>query len=219
MGLFEGFWSGQSELNEMMADHAELVDETLEKFKEGMCLWVEEGDLEAANELAYETHSLEGDADDLRREIEMKLLNGALLARSRRPLLDVVERTDKLANAAEAAMDFTLLQRIELPEELGPIAEDIVDKSVEIVEVVQDGLKVLFGGEGDVLEYTERIEQIEGDVDELERDFIQTLFGLEKLELAEKILLRQYLESLVEISDRAEDLSDEMEIITATRRS
>jgi len=219
MGLFEGFWSGQSELNQMMADHAELVDETLEKFKEGMCLWVEEGDLEAANELAYETHSLEGDADDLRREIEMKLLNGALLARSRRPLLDVVERTDKLANAAEAAMDFTLLQRIELPEELGPIAEDIVDKSVEIVEVVQDGLKVLFGGEGDVLEYTERIEQIEGDVDELERDFIQTLFGLEKLELAEKILLRQYLESLVEISDRAEDLSDEMEIITATRRS
>jgi len=219
MGLFEGFWSGQSELNEMMAEHAELVDETLEKFKEGMCLWIEEGDLDAANELAYETHNLEGDADDLRREIEMKLLNGALLARSRRPLLDVVERTDKLANAAEAAMDFTLLQRIQLPDEIGPIAEDIVDRSVDIVEVVQDGLEVLFSGEGDVLEYTERIEQIEGDIDELERDFIQTLFGLEELELAEKILLRQYVEALVEISDRAEDLSDEMEIITATRRS
>ncbi len=219
MGLFEGFWSGQSELNEMMAEHAELVDETLEKFKEGMCLWIEEGDLDAANELAYETHNLEGNADDLRREIEMKLLNGALLARSRRPLLDVVERTDKLANAAEAAMDFTLLQRIQLPDELGPIAEDIVDRSVDIVEVVQDGLEVLFSGEGDVLEYTEKIEQIEGDIDDLERDFIQTLFGLEKLELAEKILLRQYVEALVEISDRAEDLSDEMEIITATRRS
>lgn len=218
MGLFKGFWSGQTELNEMMQDHADLVDETLEKFKEGMCLWVEEGDLERANELAYETHSLEGKADDLRREIEMKLLNGALLARSRRPLLDVVERTDKLANAAEASMDFTLLQRIELPEELGPIAEDIVNKSVEIVEVVQEGLEVLFGGDGDVLQYTEEIEQLEGDIDDLERDFIQTLFGLENLELAEKILLRQYLESLVEISDRAEDLSDEMEIITATRR-
>lgn len=219
MGLFEGFWSGQSELNEMMAEHAELVDETLEKFKEGMCLWIEEGNLEEANELAYETHNLEGNADDLRREIEMKLLNGALLARSRRPLLDVVERTDKLANAAEAAMDFTLLQRIQLPDELGPIAEDIVNKSVDIVEVVQNGLEVLFSGEGDVLEYTEKIEQIEGDIDELERDFIQTLFGLEELELAEKILLRQYVEALVEISDRAEDLSDEMEIITATRRS
>ncbi|MBS3766164.1 TIGR00153 family protein [Candidatus Bipolaricaulota bacterium] len=218
MGLFKGFWSGQTELNEMMQDHADLVDETLEKFKEGMCLWVEEGDLEKANELAYETHSLEGKADDLRREIEMKLLNGALLARSRRPLLDVVERTDKLANAAEASMDFTLLQRIELPEELGPIAEDIVNQSVEIVEVVQEGLEVLFGGNGDVLQYTEEIEQLEGDIDDLERDFIQTLFGLDNLELAEKILLRQYLEGLVEISDRAEDLSDEMEIITATRK-
>lgn len=219
MGLFDGFWSGQSELNEMMAEHAELVDKTLEKFKEGMCLWIKEGNLDEANELAYETHNLEGNADDLRRKIEMKLLNGALLARSRRPLLDVVERTDKLANAAEAAMDFTLLQRIQLPDELGPIAEEIVNRSVDIVEVVQDGLEVLFSGEGDVLEYTEKIEQIEGEVDDLERDFIQTLFGLEELELAEKILLRQYLEALVEISDRAEDLSDEMEIITATRRS
>lgn len=218
MGLFKGFWSGQSELNEMMQDHANLVDETLEKFKEGMCLWVEEGDLEKANDLAYETHKLEGEADDLRRKIEMKLLNGALLARSRRPLLDVVERTDKLANAAEASMDFTLLQKIELPNELGPIAEEIVDRSVEIVEVVQKGLKVLFGGDGDVLQYTEKIEQLEGDIDDLERNFIQELFGLDDLELAEKILLRQYLESLVEISDRAEDLSDEMEIITATRR-
>lgn len=218
MGLFSGFWSGQSELNEMMQDHAKLVDKTLEKFKEGMCSWVEEGDLDKANELAYETHKLEGKADDLRRKIEMKLLNGALLARSRRPLLDIVERTDKLANAAEASMDFTLLQKIELPEKLGPIAEQIVDRSVEIVEVVQKGLEALFGGKEDVLEYTEEIEQLEGDIDDLERDFIQKLFDLEELELAEKILLRQYLESLVEISDRAEDLSDEMEILTATRR-
>jgi len=202
----------------MIQRHVGLVEETLKKFQEGMCLWVDENDLERANELALETHNLEGEADDLRREIEMKLINGALLARSRRPLLDIIERTDKLANAAEAAMDFTLLQRIEPPKELVPLTEEIVDLSVEIVTEVKKGLECLFGGNGEVLQFTESIEELEGEIDDLERDFIQELFQLEHLDLSEKILLRQYLETLVEISDRAEDLSDEMEILTATRK-
>ncbi|MFB6291723.1 MAG: DUF47 domain-containing protein [Candidatus Bipolaricaulia bacterium] len=218
MGIFDGLWKDESEINEMIQGHVDLVVETLEKFKEGMDLWLEEGDLERANELAFETHNLEGDADDLRREIEMKLLNGALMARSRRPLLDMVERTDKLANAAEASLDFTLLQEIELPKELVPVTKEIVNLSVKIVDKVQEGLEVLFGGNGKVLEYTEAIEEVEGEIDELERDFIQDLFKREDLELAEKMLLREYMETLVEISDRAEDLSDEMEILTATRK-
>jgi len=218
MGIFEGLWQAESDIHEMIEQHVGLVDETLKKFKEGMCLWVEEGDLDRANELALATHNLEGEADDLRREIEMKLINGALLARSRRPLLDIIERTDKLANAAEASMDFTLLQRIRPPEELVPVTEEIVDLSVEIIGEVEKGLKSLFGGDDQVLQYTEEIEELEGKIDGLERDFIQELFQLERLDLAEKILLRQYLETLVEISDRAEDLSDEMEILTATRK-
>ncbi|MCF7876310.1 DUF47 family protein [Candidatus Bipolaricaulota bacterium] len=218
MGIFKGLWQAESDIHEMIEQHVGLVDETLKKFKEGMCLWVEEGDLDRANELALATHNLEGEADDLRREIEMKLINGALLARSRRPLLDIIERTDKLANAAEASMDFTLLQRIRPPEELVPVTKEIVDLSVEIIGEVEKALKSLFGGDDQVLQYTEEIEELEGEIDGLERDFIQELFQLERLDLAEKILLRQYLETLVEISDRAEDLSDEMEILTATRK-
>jgi len=218
MGIFEGLWKAESEVNDMIEEHVNLVVKTLEKFQESMNLWVEEGNLKQANALALETHNLEGDADDLRRDIEMKLLNGALMARSRRPLLDIIERTDKLANAAEACLDFTLLQKIEIPEKLEPTTLEIVELSVDIVNHVQEGLKVLFGGHGKVLQYTEAIEEVEGEIDALERDFVQDLFNMDKLELAEKILLRQYLEALVEISDRAEDLSDEMEILTATRK-
>ena len=218
MGIFKDLWKSESDVHEMIDDHVTLVVKTLNKFQESMMTWVEEKDLERANELALATHNLEGDADDLRRDIEMKLLNGALMARSRRPLLDIVERTDKLANAAEASLDFTLLQEIELPEQLVPVTEEIVELSVDIVDEVRDGLSALFGGNGEVLNHTEEIEELEGKIDGLERDFVQELFSMENLELAEKILIRQYLESLVEISDRAEDLSDEMEILTATRK-
>lgn len=219
MGIFETLWKAESDIDDMVSEHVNLVSNTVLKFREGMLYWLEKNDLDRANELAYETHTLEGKADDLRRKIEMKLIDGALLARSRRNILDLIERTDKLANAAEASMDFTLLQEITIPEELIPIATNIVSKTVDIMSQVQEGMDILLRGGDNILKHTDKIENIEGEIDELERDFIQELFSLERLDLVEKILLRQYLENLVEISDRAEDLSDEMEMITATRKA
>ncbi len=218
MGIFQTLWKAESDIDDMVSEHVNLVSNTILKFRESMLYWLEEGDLDRANQLAYETHSLEGDADDLRRKIEMKLIDGALLARSRRNILDLLEQVDKLANAAEASLDFTLLQRIRIPEELIPVATEIVSKTVDIMSAVQEGMGILLRGGENILSHTDSIENIEGEIDELERDFIKKLFSLEGLDLAEKILVRQYLESLVEISDRAEDLSDEMEMITATRR-
>jgi len=218
MNILASLWSKETEIEGMMADHIDLVEETIEKFRQGMFVWLDEEDLKRANELGYETHKLEGRADDLRREIEMKLIEGALLARSRSEMLDLIERIDKLANAAEAAMDFTMLQQIKIPEGLKPLAKEVVEKDVEIMGQVRQGALALFAGNGEALKYTEAIEDLEGEVDEIERDFIQDLFAMD-MELARKILLRQYLEALVEISDRAEDLSDEMEILVATRKT
>ena len=219
MNIFESlFWGKEAEVEDMLIEHLELVNDTLDKFGEGMKHWVENGDLEVANEIAFQTHRLEGTADDKRREIEKKLLEGALLARSRSEMLDLIERTDKLANAAEAAMDFALLQEIRIPEELKPLTKDIIDKTLEIMNAVQNALLGLFQGEKDTLKYTKKIEHQEGEVDDMERNYIQNLFQLD-LDLAEKILLRQYLEALVEVSDRAEDLSDDVEILVATRKA
>lgn len=212
-------WGEQTKIEDMIANHLELVVKTIDKFGEGMTSWVKEGDLEKANQLAFETHKLEGEADDKRREIEKKLIGGALLARSRSEMLDLIERTDKLANASEAAMDFTLLQQIRIPDQLQEEVLEIVQISLDIVGDVQSGLLDLFDGSGDTLEFTTSIEHQEGEVDNLERDYIQELFEMDDKELAEKILLRQFMENLVEISDRAEDLSDQMEILVATRKA
>lgn len=115
-------------------------------------------------------------------------------------------------------MDFTLLQRIRVPAELESYAVEIVDKTLQTKGEVQDGILEIFSEEDTPLEHTSEIENIEGAIDDLERNFIQDLFETE-LSLSHKILLRQYVENLVEISDRAEDLSDAMEILIATRRT
>jgi predicted phosphate transport protein (TIGR00153 family) len=211
------FWRRPKDIERLISKHLELVDEALAKFRETLVTYLDEEDRDRANELALEAHKLEGRADDVRREVEAELLRGALLASSRGDILEIIERTDKLANAGEATLDFLLLQRIRIPEVLKPLTKEITDKSLEIFNDVKKALHRLFQDRDKALEYTKAIEHGEGEVDELERDFIKRLFEMD-IELAEKILVRGFLERLTEISDRAEDLSDRIEMAVAQRK-
>jgi uncharacterized protein Yka (UPF0111/DUF47 family) len=65
-------------------------------------------------------------------------------------------------------------------------------------------------------EDTQAIEKIEGEIDQRERALIKQLFKMD-LDLAKKLQLHGFVERLVEISDRAEDLSDHVDIIAVDR--
>lgn len=214
-----GLWDSEARVEELVEKHLEYVEKVFSRFGEGMKTWLKDGDIDEARKLAAEIRNLEGRADDVRREIERELIGGALLAHSREEIMELVGGVDKLANAGEASMNFAALQEIKVPEELKPLVIDIVNRSLEIMNHVHDGVVYLLQGKGgEARKATKAIEIGEGDVDDLERDFISQLFDT-NLDLAEKILLRQYLETLAEISDRAEDLSDRLDMILAIRRT
>ncbi|MBS3765422.1 DUF47 family protein [Candidatus Bipolaricaulota bacterium] len=214
-----GLWDSEARVEELVEDHIEYVEKVFSRFGEGMKIWLEDGDIEEAKELAGEIRKLEGSADDVRREIEKELIGGALLAHSREEIMELINGVDKLANAGEASMNFAALQEIEIPEDLKPLVIDIVDRTMEIMDDVHKGVVGLMEGkEDEAREATKAIEIGEGDVDDIELNFIRRLFATE-LDLAEKVQLRQYLETLVEISDRAEDLSDRLDTILAIRRA
>ncbi len=213
------FWDTENRVEDLVEEHLDHVEKVLKKFGEGMKAWVKHEDIEEAEDLADEIRDLEGRADDIRRDIEKVLIGGALLANSRGQIMDLVERIDKLANAGEAAMNFAVLQKITVPEELKPLIIKIVDETLEIINHVRQGMLELMEGDDDsAREETKKIEIGEGDVDDLEREFISELYSTE-LDLAEKLLLREYLEVLVEVSDRSEDFSDRLDTIIAIRKA
>jgi len=213
------FWETEERIESLVEEHLDHVEEALKKFGEGMKKWVEHEDMEEAENMAHEIRKLEGRADDIRRDIEKELIGGALLANSRGQIMDLVERVDKLANAGEAAMNFAVLQKLKIPDELKPLIVKIVDRTLEIINHVKLGMiDLMEGKDEEAREETKKIEIGEGDVDKLEREFISKLFDSE-LELAEKIFLRQYLEVLVEVSDRSEDFSDRLDTVIAIRKA
>ncbi len=212
-----GLWKKQRAIETLVLRHVECVDEAIGYFQEGFFAFLDEGDVEKAGRLALETHKAEGRADDVRREVEVKLLRGALLAHSRRDILEIIEGVDKLANSGEAVLDYLLVQRVRIPEAIKPMLREIGVKSREIFEEVKQALRQLFHDMDQALEHTKAIEAKEGEVDKLERSVIKEVFKME-IELAEKIQLRGLVEELVEFSDRAEDLSDRIDIMIAERR-
>ena len=149
--------------------------------------------------------------------MEAELLGGALLAPSRRDILEIIERADGLANAAEEALDYIMLQQVSIPDEINGHLRGIGEKTGEISREVKQAMQLMFDDIRHVTEHTKAIEKKEGEIDRLERDATKLVFGMD-IGLAEKLQLRGMIEQLVEISDRAEDLSDRIDIMVAERK-
>ena len=201
----------------LVKEHLQQVEQAIGSFQKAIAAYLA-GDLAEAEELAYATHRAEGRADDVRRKVEAEILKGALLASSRRDILEIIEGVDKLANAAEATLDYLIPQRVDIPPEVEPELRAITAKSVDIFTEVKTALHFLFTDMRHALDSTHRIENMESEVDHLEREAIKKLFRMD-IDLARKIHVRDFIEVLVELSDRAEDLSDRIEIMVAQRRA
>ena len=212
------FWGKAKKVEELVLKHLQQVNESLQAFDKAIMAYVVDRDVDRAKKYALENHKAEGKADDIRREVETRLLGGALLAPSRRDMLSVIEHVDRLANSGEAVLDRLLVERIRIPDPVEDYIKDIVKKTREILEDVDKAVHALFHDLRSVIEHTKRIEHGEGDVDRIEREALKTLFKMD-IDLAWKLQVRDFIEGLVEISDRAEDLSDLLDMLVAEGRT
>ncbi len=207
-----------SKVHDLVVGHLAQVEEALAAMAKGLAAVLDGRPWEEIEELAVLTHRAEARADDLRRAAERELVRGAFLAITRRSLLDIVEGVDRLANAAEAAMYFLSLQQIRLPELLHPLVRDAVATMVGQMGDVKAAVMGLLTGDPAAVQHAGEVDRKESRVDELQRRAIARLFATD-LPLAEKILVREFLEKLVEFSDRAEDVADLVVMAVAVRRT
>jgi len=210
------FWKQEHKVEKLVRQHLELVDNTLRSFQKALDAYLNKND--QVTELAAEVHQWESKADDVRREVTAQLLKGALLGSFRGDMLRLIEEIDKLANTADSLMNSLILQNIQIPESLYPRINTICDKSIDILDELNPAIELLFSNMTEVLTHTSQIEKLEGEIDEVEKASIRDLFLMD-LSLAEKLWVRDFISHLAQLSDRAEDLSDLIEIIVAKRRA
>ena len=210
------FGSRERDIEKMVSKHIRLVDEAINIVPE-MCELYLKGD-ERYLERSKKIHDLEHEADKARRDIEIRLHEGAFLAMFREDFINLSEAVDKIAGKAEAVADELALEEPEIPKRYHEDFIQLVKESVRafkpmssIDNLLSDDIKL-------ILNVSREVENIEQEVDCHEWKIIKGLFADKKLDLGHKLQLRDLFKRIAAISDRAEDASDRLEILAMKRQ-
>ena len=205
----------EKEVVELILKHLNLIVESLKSGLQTTQFYLDDN-IGDAKVWARKTRGQESEADLIRHEIRDKLYSGAYLPVLREDIYKLVESIDKVGNAAEACADFFLNQRPSIPKEMKPHFLAISKDSLGIAESLK--LAVMCYLKGDckietVCDHTREIGLQESKVDKLEWDLTKEIF-ISELDFAHQTHLKHCLDDIVEVSDRAEDAGDQLELAT-----
>ena len=205
----------EKQVIEFILKHLDLVEDSLKTGIKTIDNYLA-GNISEAKVLARRVRNLESEADVVRYETRDKLYSGAYLPLLREDIYKLIESIDKVANAGEACCDFFLNQRPMIPEEMKPHFLAVVRESLGIIDNLKLAVLCYFKGEckiETVRDHTKEVGLQESRVDKLEWDLTKVILT-SSMELAHQLHLRLCLESIVEVSDRAEDAGDQLELAT-----
>jgi len=200
----------------LIREHLERTEICLNEMKKAFDAYLA-GKKEEARDFSLQVDKAESEADNLRREIAKGLFEGAFLPLLREDFLNFVEGVDKIADEAESCCDLIMLETPDIPEDLKFFFAEIVKDSIVPFQPLKEGFTHLFEDFSLTLEKVQEVNIKEAEVDQKEEDLTRKIFSGD-LELARKILLKQLVIKICDISDRAEDASDKLEILAIKRR-
>jgi len=212
------FFKKEKEVVSLVLKHVETVEACLTTVLASLEIYIN-GNIKEAKLLGRKARALESEADLTRHLIRDKLYSGAYLPLLREDIYKLVESIDKVANAGEACCDFFLNQRPFFPEALKAPFIDVSRESLGIITPLKLSVLCFFKGECKidvVREHTRAVGLQESVVDKQEWDLTKAILTTQEqtLDFSHKMHLRLCLDGIVEISDRAEDAADQLELAT-----
>jgi predicted phosphate transport protein (TIGR00153 family) len=217
MKLFDLFLRKQKLIEEHVFNYLSQWKKCLEDFKNGMEVYLSDGLGEKFDYYVQQVYMTEDRADELRRKVEWEMYSKALLPESRGDILGFLETMDKIPNKAESLLNQIKLQRLEFPKELNPNLERIVALSCETVQLVYDAAIKFIDRSGNIHELADEIDAKETECDHAEQNTIAKIFTMD-IDKADKILLKEFIIELGNLTDRAEDVSDRLTLLSVKRR-
>lgn len=201
----------EEEVISLMDQHLEKIGECLESMRKTVEDYLG-GNIDSAKANGLKTHNLEGEADGLRRRIIEEFYKGAFLPALREDLIGLALAVDKIADRAESACDFIMLTRPDIPEELKEDFRKITIDSLSAFPPLREGKMNLFKDFSLSREKVAEVHDLEGKVDDEEWKLNRRIFTSELL-LSQKMLLRETVWHIAEISDVVEDAADLLKIL------
>jgi len=197
--------------------HLEAVESTIIKLRELVEAYIN-GEIEKAESLMSEVEEMERKADNLRREIETMLYQGAFLPVNRGDYARLSELVDSVADAAESAAHSLILAKPKVPADLKQEILKLLDYSLRTYQLLEKAVKALNTDVDEAIEYAKKTEIAEEDADKIEYSLLRKVFESEKITTFAKIIWDKVITKIGDIADRAEDASDQVLLMALKRR-
>lgn len=163
-------------------------------------------------------HYEEAKADDIRRDIERHLYEKALIPESRGDVLGMIETIDSIPNTFESLVSQIYLQQVTIPEEFRDQFSALVQVNVDSYNILRNGLRDFFYTTRNPLDNIHSIDEKESESDFIERTLISAIFQND-MEKADKILLKEIVVNVGNVSDLAEISADRLSLAVLKRRT
>ena len=203
----------EKEVIKLIGEFLDEVDQCLRTSEKTIKAYLK-SDIKKAKQLARRVREIETQTDVSRYNIRDMLYSGAYLPGVREDIYKIVESIDKVANASEACCNFFLNHRPEISGELKAGFLTVTQEALESGTSLKNAAVCHFQGQcsiDKIRQHTQQVGLIESDVDKSEWDLTKAIFN-SSMDYCHKIHLRLCLDSIVEISDRAEDAADQLEL-------
>jgi predicted phosphate transport protein (TIGR00153 family) len=163
-----------------------------------------------------ELRTIEDTADDLRRNIEIKLYTRTLIPEARGDVLGLLESCDKVLNITEE----TLLEfSVEIPDLIPEVKNDFIDiaeSSIACLENTVSGMRAYFKNVDAVRDYVTKVQFYKRETNKIAERIKRTIFRTEH-ELSYKIHARYFTFHIEKIAEQSEDVCDRLSIAIIKR--
>jgi hypothetical protein len=206
-------------LNKAVA-HMQKTLECVVEFDKGFTFMVKEHNFTLALDVFRRVDVIEHEADIMRRDILKSITKTEITPEIREDLSDLIKRTDKIANAANAAARRLIALK---EDQIYVLSQEILEKMLEIIHVSVEATKILLNlfkklpelAPKDVLQHTEQIQVLEHKCDVLHMEVCAMFNELTDITINPftAIQISVISDILEEITDKVEEVGDYIELI------
>ena len=200
------------------------IDEFLDKvnqcgkaFSAAFEIYLEKGVVDEFDKFMHEVQTIEHDADDLRRNIEVELYRRTLIPDLRGDVLRLLENIDDLTNIYKADLFRISVQQPDILEAFRPDFLQLAQTAVACVDSLVAAARSFFTDIDTVRDKIREVVRLESDADQISNPLQRKIFS-SNLDLAHKTNLRYFVERIDELANQAEDVADQLAIYAIKRR-
>jgi predicted phosphate transport protein (TIGR00153 family) len=184
----------------------------------------------AGDEAGMERHReeierLEHEADTIKNEIRSGLPRRFLMAVERRDMLEILESQDSIADVAQDVAELAVLRGMTVPESLREPLLRLVRRVIDTCEHAErvinelDELVETGFGEREVARVEEMLRELgrmESDTDEMGKDLVRQLFGMENELGVATVFWYHLVRWIGNIADHAERVGNRLRLLIAS---